>query len=156
MIGVQGGVFLMGATLEQTEYGDVDEQPCHNVAISSFRIAQTEVTQALWKVVMGTNPSSHRGDNLPVENVSWNDCQLFIEKLNAITGRKFRLPSEAEWEYAARGGNLNVTVDDALSLHGYVDRRIAAVAAYVKGKIVFAFLSRDGGVVDDDITIVVG
>lgn len=107
MIGVQGGVFLMGATLEQTEYGDVDEQPCHNVAISSFRIAQTEVTQALWKVVMGTNPSSHRGDNLPVENVSWNDCQLFIEKLNAITGRKFRLPSEAEWEYAARGGNLS-------------------------------------------------
>ena len=107
MIGVQGGVFLMGATLEQTKYGDVDEQPCHNVAISSFRLAQTEVTQALWKVVMGTNPSAHKGDNLPVENVSWNDCQVFIEKLNAITGKQFRLPSEAEWEYAARGGNLS-------------------------------------------------
>lgn len=107
MVGVQGGAFQMGATLEQTEYGDVDEQPCHNVALSSYRIGQTEVTQALWKVVMGTNPSAHKGDNLPVENVSWNDCQTFIEKLNAITGRQFRLPSEAEWEYAARGGNVS-------------------------------------------------
>ena len=107
MIGVQGGVFLMGATLEQTKYGDMDEQPCHNVALSSYRIGQTEVTQALWKVVMGTNPSANKGDNLPVENVSWNDCQTFIEKLNALTGRTFRLPSEAEWEYAARGGNIS-------------------------------------------------
>lgn len=107
MIGVQGGAFLMGATLEQTLLADADEQPCHNVALSSYRIGQTEVTQALWKVVMGSNPSHHRGDNLPVENVSWDDCQTFIAKLNQMTGQKFRLPTEAEWEYAARGGNLS-------------------------------------------------
>ncbi len=107
MVGVQGGTFFMGATLEQTQYGDVDEQPCHNVALSSYRIGQTEVTQALWKVVMGYNPSSFKGDNLPVENVTWDDCQNFIKKLNEITGKNFRLPTEAEWEYAARGGNLS-------------------------------------------------
>ena len=63
-----------------------------------------EVTQALWEAVMGSNPSIFEGDNLPVETVSWNDCQEFISKLNSMTGRKFRLPTEAEWEYAARGG----------------------------------------------------
>ena len=63
------------------------------------------MTQALWKAVMGSNPSNWKGDNLPVENVSWNDCQTFLRKLNAMTGKNFRLPTEAEWEYAARGGN---------------------------------------------------
>mgnify|MGYP002729777738 FL=1 len=63
-----------------------------------------EVTQALWKAVMGRKPSFFEGDNLPVEWVSWNDCQKFISKLNKMTGRRFRLPTEAEWEYAARGG----------------------------------------------------
>jgi formylglycine-generating enzyme required for sulfatase activity len=108
MIGVQGGSFLMGATLEQTKYADVDEQPCHNVAVSSFRMAETEVTQKLWTAVMGDNPSNKKGDNLPVYNVSWNDCQTFISKLNDLTGKQFRLPTEAEWEYAARGGNLSM------------------------------------------------
>lgn len=108
MIGVQGGTFLMGATLEQTKYGDVDEQPCHSVAVSSFRIAETEVTQKLWAAVMGDNPSTKKGDDLPVYNVSWNDCQTFINKLNDLTGKIFRLPTEAEWEYAARGGNLSM------------------------------------------------
>ncbi len=108
MIGVQGGAFYMGATLEQVRLADVDEQPCHNVAISSFRIGQTEVTQALWKAVMGNNPSKFKdNDDEPVEFVTWDDCQKFIAKLNEITGLKFRLPTEAEWEYAARGGNLS-------------------------------------------------
>ena len=63
-----------------------------------------EVTQSLWQVVMGSNPSKFKGDDLPVEQVSWNDCQEFVSKLNSMTGRMFRLPTEAEWEYAARGG----------------------------------------------------
>lgn len=104
MKGVQGGVFTMGATSEQGSDA-YDEKPKHRVAISSFRIGQTEVTQRLWQAVMGNNPSYFKGDNRPVENVSWSDCQTFIRKLNQMTGRNFRLPTEAEWEYAARGGN---------------------------------------------------
>lgn len=74
------------------------------MTLSDYYIGQTEVTQALWEAVMGSNPSGHKGDNLPVELVSWNDCQEFIQKLNQLTGKQFRLPTEAEWEYAARGG----------------------------------------------------
>ena len=104
MINVYGGTFTMGATSEMTEpYGN--ENPTHQVTLSSYYIGETEVTQALWKAVMGYNPSESKGDNLPVERVSWNDCQEFIRKLNAATGRRFRLPTEAEWEFAARGGN---------------------------------------------------
>ena len=73
--------------------------------LSDYYIAKYEVTQGLWKAVMGSNPSYFKGDNLPVENVSWKDCQKFIKKLNKMTGKNFRLPTEAEWEYAARGGN---------------------------------------------------
>ena len=76
----------------------------HQVTLSDYYIGQTEVTQALWKAVMGSNPSFFKGDNLPVECVSWDDCQVFIQKLNQLTGKQFRLPTEAEWEYAARGG----------------------------------------------------
>ncbi len=104
MIPVEGGTFMMGATPEM-ENPFYDETPVHEVTVSNFAIGQTEVTQALWKAVMGKNPSYFKGDNLPVEQVSWKDCQKFIEKLNALTGKKFRLPTEAEWEYAARGGN---------------------------------------------------
>lgn len=104
MVRVEGGTFRMGATSEQVN-SDSDEKPVHSVTLSSYSIGQTEVTQALWKAVMGSNPSGFKGDNLPVENVSWNDCQTFIRKLNALTGRTFRLPTEAEWEFAARGGN---------------------------------------------------
>ena len=104
MIPVNGGTFTMGATSEMTEpYGD--EEPRHQVTLSDYDIGETEVTQALWKAVMGSNPSYFKGDNLPVETVSWNDCQTFIRKLNGLTGRHFRLPTEAEWEFAARGGN---------------------------------------------------
>ena len=100
---VEGGTFTMGATAEMSEPFD-DEKPTHQVTLSSYSIGETEVTQALWQAVMGSNPSSFKGDNLPVERVSWDDCQIFINKLNNLTGQRFRLPTEAEWEFAARGG----------------------------------------------------
>ena len=105
MIRVQGGTFTMGATREQGGDGDSDEKPAHRVTLSSFSIGQTEVTQELWEAVMGSNPSYSKGAKRPVEQVSWNDCQEFVKKLNALTGQHFRLPTEAEWEYAARGGS---------------------------------------------------
>lgn len=104
MIRVEGGTFTMGATSEQGSDFVDDDKPAHRVTLSSYYIGETEVTQALWEAVMGSNPSNFKGANHPVENVSWNDCKIFISKLNAITGKTFRLPTEAEWEYAARGG----------------------------------------------------
>jgi formylglycine-generating enzyme required for sulfatase activity len=95
----------MGATSEQGSDAYSDEKPAHRVTVSDFYIGKYEVTQAQWKAIMGSNPSKWTGDNLPVENVSWNDIQEFIQKLNQKTGKKYRLPTEAEWEYAARGGN---------------------------------------------------
>ena len=106
MLRVQGGTFQMGATSEQGSDAADNEYPVHSVTLSDYHIGQTQVTQELWKAVMGNNPSFFKGDNQrPVENVSWNDCQKFIDKLNRLTGKNFRLPTEAEWEYAARGGN---------------------------------------------------
>lgn len=105
MISVTGGKFTMGATSEQGNSYYSDELPTHQVTLSNYDIGQTEVTQALWQAVMGSNPSNHTGNlEYPVENVTWNDCQVFITKLNEMTGKNFRLPTEAEWEYAARGG----------------------------------------------------
>jgi len=101
---VEGGTFQMGATSEQGSDAYDSEKPFHSVTLSNYYMGETEVTQALWKAVMGSNPSYFKGDNLPVEQVSWNDCQEFIRKLNQKTGKQFRLPTEAEWEYAARGG----------------------------------------------------
>ena len=105
MIAVEGGAFKMGATSEQGGDAYSDEKPVHNVTLSDYYIGETEVTQELWEVVMGSNPSYSKGNKKPVEQVSWNDCQEFIKKLNRLTGKNFRLPTEAEWEYAARGGN---------------------------------------------------
>ncbi len=109
MVTVAGGTFMMGAT----DAFD-NEKPAHQVTLSSYSIGETEVTQALWLAVMGSNPSYFTPTNgynqnlqRPVEQVSWNDCQTFISKLNQMTGKNFRLPTEAEWEYAARGGNLS-------------------------------------------------
>ena len=104
MVKVEAGTFMMGATSEMQNPYD-DEKPVHQVTLTNdYYMGKYEVTQALWKAVMGSNPSEFKGDNLPVEQVSWNDCQEFISKLNGLTGKKFRLPAEAEWEYAARGG----------------------------------------------------
>ena len=115
MLPVEGGTFTMGATAEQGSDANDNEKPTHSVTLSSFYMGETEVTQALWQAVMGSNPSWFIGSNLPVEKVSWNDCQNFINKLNQqcasqLNGRQFRLPTEAQWEYAARGGKQS---------HGY-------------------------------------
>ena len=100
MIFVEGGAFQMGSNS-----GDSDEKPLHYVSLSSFSIAKFEVTQAQYQAVMGINPSIFSDcENCPVDNVSWNDVQIFIQKLNAQTGRSYRLPTEAEWDYAAKGG----------------------------------------------------
>lgn len=107
MVYVSSGTFTMGGTSEQGSDAYDDEKPTHNVTLSSYYICKYEVTQALWRAVMGSNPSNFKGDNLPVECVSWNDCQTFINRLNSYTGRNFRLPTEAEWEFAARGGNYS-------------------------------------------------
>lgn len=103
MMHLTGTPFMMGAA-DDDKNANSYEKPAHPVTLSDFAIGETEVTQALWEAVMGSNPSHFKGVNSPVENVSWNDCQEFITKLNTITGRIFRLPTEAEWEYAAAGG----------------------------------------------------
>lgn len=105
MVWVDGGTFRMGATSEQGSDAWDAEKPVHSVTLSGYYIGKTEVTQALWQAVMGSNPSYFEGDDLPVEQVSWDDCQEFIRKLNSLTGQNFRLPTEAEWEFACRGGN---------------------------------------------------
>ena len=107
MVRVEGGTFTMGATPEQGSDEYRMAEPAHQVTVSSFSIGKYEVTQEEWRAVMGSNPSNFifRGSKRPVEQVSWNDCQEFISKLNAKTGMHFHLPTEAQWEYAARGGN---------------------------------------------------
>ncbi|MCQ2349641.1 MAG: formylglycine-generating enzyme family protein [Paludibacteraceae bacterium] len=115
MVYVQGGTFTMGATSEQGSDAASYEKPTHSVTLSSFSIGETEVTQALWEAVMGESVTliANRngwntcgvGSNYPMYYISWNDCQTFINKLNSLTGKNFRLPTEAEWEFAARGGN---------------------------------------------------
>ena len=105
MVDVKGGTFTMG--LDEGEAEHLYETPKHEVTLSDFRIGKYEVTHELWEAGMGENPSISKGDKLPVENVSWYDVQIFVKKLNKLTGKKYRLPTEAEWEYAARGGNLS-------------------------------------------------
>ena len=105
MMPVAGGKFMMGADEKQASWAAADEKPLHEVALSDYYIGQYPVTQGLWRAVTGRNPSNNKaGDDYPVEYVSWDDCQGFIKKLNDRTGLAFRLPREAEWEYAARGG----------------------------------------------------
>lgn len=101
MVYVSGGSFMMGSD-DSDAYSD--EKPVHRVTLSSYHIGKYEVTQDLWEAVMGSNPSHFKGSRRPVEQVSWDDCQEFIRKLNSLTGQNFKLPTEAEWEFAARGG----------------------------------------------------
>ena len=118
MVVLPSGSFLMGSppdpapdpfSNEQPKtIGQADEKPQHRVQIQSFSIGKYEVTQEQWYAVMGHNPSANKGRTLPVERVSWDDTQLFIAKLNQKTGQKYRLPSEAEWEYAARAGSTTI------------------------------------------------
>jgi formylglycine-generating enzyme required for sulfatase activity len=104
MVRIEGGVFTMGGTREQGEEAFDDEKPSHKVAVSSFYMAKYPITQEQWEAVMGSNPSHFKGEKLPVDSVSWYDCLEFIKKLSEVTGKHFRLPTEAEWEFAARGG----------------------------------------------------
>ncbi len=97
----------MGGTPEQGSDSDSYEKPVHEVTLSDYYMGKYEVRQSEWEAVMGSNPSGFKGDDLPVENVSWEDCHKFIQRLNALTGLSFKLPTEAQWEYAARGGNLS-------------------------------------------------
>lgn len=102
MIPIKGGEFYMGIE------GDEEAQK-HKVTLSDYKIGETEVPQSIWEAVMGSNPSRHIGPNYPVEQISWNDCQKFIARLNELSGQTFKLPTEAEWEYAANGKNENIT-----------------------------------------------
>lgn len=107
MIRVDGGTFMMGATQEQQGDALANEMPVHEVTLSTYYIGETEVTQELWEAVMGSNPSTFKQSRKPVDGIGWYDCETFIYNLNTQTGRKFRLPTEAEWEFAARGGNYS-------------------------------------------------
>ena len=112
MVRVEGGTFTMGSnsTPKGVKLTYALSKPEHRVTVSSYYIGRYEVTQGLWKAVMGDNPSKFQGnDSLPVESVSWNEAQQFLLMLSQLTGRRFRLPTEAEWEFAARGGSLSPT-----------------------------------------------
>ena len=126
MIYVEGGEFFLSA------------ENSNQTKVSSFYIGETEVTQALWSAVTGKNPSWDKGDNLPVECVSWEDCQYFIDRLNSLSDKKFRLPSEAEWEFAAKGGNLSkgytFSGNDDLDLVSWYDKNSGGKIHYVKNR----------------------
>ena len=107
MVKVEGGTYTMGATAEQGTEPQPNEKPAHEVTVGDFFIGQTEVTQELFEAVMEFNPSYTRWPKCPVDKISWKDCQAFVEALNELTGENFRLPTEAEWEYAARGGKYS-------------------------------------------------
>ena len=103
LVFVEGGTFIMG----DNESKFSEEKPAHKVTLPSFFIGKYTVTQDIWQNIMGENPSFFKGEKRPVENVSWLDCQKFIQKINQMTASNFRLPAEAEWEYAAKGGKFS-------------------------------------------------
>ena len=105
MVYVEGGSFTMGGNPMKDEDAFDDEMPAHEVELSPFYIGKYAVMQEEWEYIMGDNPSIFKGEKRPVDNVSWDDCQAFIKKLNELTGKQFRLPTEAEWEFAACGGS---------------------------------------------------
>jgi formylglycine-generating enzyme required for sulfatase activity len=103
MMAIPGGSFLMGSP-EGQDFTESDEHPQHTVIVQPFYMGKFEVTQAQWKAIIGNNPSSFKGDDLPVDNVSWYEAMEFCDRLSRATGRLYRLPTEAEWEYACRAG----------------------------------------------------
>jgi len=132
MILVKGGTFSMGCGLDQGRNCEEDEKPVHQVTLNDFYLGKSEVTQKLWLDVMGTNPSNFATcDDCPVENVSWLDVQEFIKKLNQLTGKKYSLPTEAQWEYAARGGS-SASIVTVFKYAG--SDNIDEVSWYFKGK----------------------
>lgn len=139
MIGVQGGTFRMGCSKREDSNADSDESPTHSVTLDSYYIGETEVTQELWEAVMDYNPSEFQYDNqLPVEFVSWEDCKEFIRRLNNITQKEFRFPSEAEWEYAARGGHRAISAtyagSNSISAVGWYKGNSNGITHPVKSK----------------------
>lgn len=142
MLPVEGGTFMMGGTEQKGKVVREDELPSHEVTLDHFKMGKTEVTQALWEAVMGSVPYGNQGPEYPVGNVSWYDAQAFIRELNALTGRKFRLPTEAEWEYAARGGKKSRGYTYAgsafpqdVAQYGYDDMRTRPVALHLPNEL---------------------
>ena len=137
MVPVEGGTFLMGGSDQNGQIVREDELPQHEVTLDHFKMGKYEVTQALWEAVMGSVPYGNQGPDYPIGNVSWYDAQAFIRELNALTGRQFRLPTEAEWEYAARGGKKShghafagSPFPQGVAQYGYDDMRTRPVARY--------------------------
>lgn len=104
MILVEGGTFMMGCTSTESFDCERDEKPAFSATLTDYYIGEFEVTQELWEAVMGKNPSEFKMKNHPVENVTWTDCNKFVKKLSRLTGKHFDLPTESQWEFAARGG----------------------------------------------------
>lgn len=135
MVLVEGGTFMMGGTKEQGKDCEENEKPVHEEKVDSFYIGKYEVTQRLWNAVIGSehNPSFNTGcDDCPVEGVSWNDAQVFVTKLSILTKQPFRLPTEVEWEYAARGGRQSKGYKYSGSLH--IDKVAWYIDNYQKNK----------------------
>lgn len=124
LVWVEGGTFTMGSneTPKGVKLTYALSRPEHRVTVDGYWMGRYEVTQGLWKAVMGSNPSKFVGDSLPVESVSWDEAQQFVLLLSQLTGRRFRLPTEAEWEYAARGGNVGTGAGKMPAVQGGVKR----------------------------------
>ena len=145
MVVLAGGRFQMGSTPDPASafQPKVDETPAFVVLVGTFAIGRYEVTQAEWRAVMGDNPSAAKDPTRPVEMVSWNDVQVFIQKLNERTGKRYRLPSQAEWEYAARAGSLTRYVHGdepgGLTDHAWFSENSAGSSHPIGGKRPNAF-----------------
>ncbi len=132
---VPGGCFNMGSSADGKDY-QADEGPTHKVCVASFWMGQYEVTQGQWEKIMGANPSKFKkGGNYPVENVSWNDAQDFVKKLNSRSGKSYRLPTEAEWEYACRaGGSSKYCGGDKVDTVAWYEKNSGTTTHTVGGK----------------------